>query len=176
MHVLDIDGTLLPYDGYKAPCSQLNTKLLRLLVSQDVKEIGVATNQGGIPMGELGWRRDGSLVYPVLPLFYQRLDYLSMGLWRFWGIRLVRVRVALYHPKTAGLPIVNDVACRMRETAWLSKNQIPDWKVFTGEAYRKPAPGMLLDAGATVFYGDSPEDEQAAMAAGVPFINVERFI
>lgn len=175
MYFLDIDGTLLPYDGYKGFCGKANQKLIDSLRREGVTKVGVATNQGGIPMGELGWKRDSELVYPTVSLFLQRLDYLATEL-RFNGIYLTAVRVSLYHPRTVGLPVVESAADRIRETAWLAINQIPDWKVFTEEKYRKPAPGMLLDAGATVFYGDSPEDEQAAMAAGIPFIGVTRFM
>jgi phosphoglycolate phosphatase-like HAD superfamily hydrolase len=35
---------------------------------------------------------------------------------------------------------------------------------------------MLRVAGATIYYGDSPEDAAAAAAAGVPFVAVPRFL
>ena len=55
----------------------------------------------------------------------------------------------------------------------------PEWS----QAWRKPAPGMLLqamkDAGVTasnaVMIGDRDEDEQAAIAAGVEFIHADEF-
>ena len=41
---------------------------------------------------------------------------------------------------------------------------------------RKPSPLMLRAVGATEYWGDSPEDAEAAHNAGVPFVHVERFL
>lgn len=43
------------------------------------------------------------------------------------------------------------------------------------EDARKPSPKMLEVSNATCYYGDSDEDAQAAKAAGIEFVRVERF-
>ena len=49
------------------------------------------------------------------------------------------------------------------------------WSIFTTARSRKPEPYMLGLTKIEAYYGDSPEDRQAAEAAGIPFVSVPRF-
>ena len=51
-----------------------------------------------------------------------------------------------------------------------------DVTVYTIARARKPQPLMLHSVMASEYWGDSDEDGEAAAAAGVPFVNVERFL
>ena len=89
------------------------------------------------------------------------------------GYPVAAIYISAYHPRAADSDI-KLVAQRLRNE--LSVNAAPPATVYTTERARKPNSFMLRVAGATVYYGDSPEDAQAAEAAGIPFVAVPRFM
>lgn len=160
----DLDGTLLNY-GNADFTTFVNTAFLDTLAgTTDAPEfIKIVTNQGGLQFGMAGIAK-----YPTLSYFEDRIIRLMAAL-QERNVYIDRVYACIYHPK--GDHILED---QVKEAIAASRiGRIVT--VLDKEAYRKPAPGMLLLAGATVLYGDSDEDEQAAQAAGIPFIRVDRF-
>ena len=88
------------------------------------------------------------------------------------GYPVAAILISAYHPK-ADAADIQRAAQDLRELLALFA---PAWRVYTTERSRKPHALMLKAAGATCYYGDSPEDAQAALAAGVPFVAVPRFL
>ncbi|GIV73526.1 hypothetical protein [Caldilinea sp.] len=84
--------------------------------------------------------------------------------------------VSVFHPR-ADAAWIEQAARRTRDRLRLIGRRRPDmvWHVYTTVRSRKPAPYMLKAAGVDMYYGDSVEDEQAAAAAGVQFVEVRRF-
>ncbi|NEO83822.1 MAG: polynucleotide kinase [Spirulina sp. SIO3F2] len=57
----------------------------------------------------------------------------------------------------------------------------PQIKIYDGDSYRKPGPGMLKLIQSwyrndLLYVGDRPEDEQAASAANIPYLHINAFI
>lgn len=161
MITLDIDGTLLGYSG-----SPTVNRPLILSLSTQTRQVSLVTIQGGLPFGIL----NSAGKYPRPEDFYHRLCNLQQALFEY-NIHLAMLRVCIYHPKAPSNAIHN-AASQLRN---LLSVFCVDWKVYTTERARKPNPFMLRSVGASVYYGDSDEDEQAALAAGIEFVKVERF-
>ena len=164
MIALDFDGVIANY-GDHTTTTRLNTALLALLPRQR-QPIAICTNQGG-----MAFSRRNPARYPTPQRVAQRLHagcaFLSQS-----GYPVASILISAYHPK-ADAAAIQSVAQELRE---LLDVFAPAWRVYTTERARKPHPLMLRAAGATVYYGDSPEDGQAASAAGVPFVEVPRFL
>ena len=160
----DLDGTLLNYGNANFTTS-INTAFLDTLAgTTDAPEfIKIVTNQGG-----LQWGMAGIAKYPTISYFEDRIIRLMATL-QDRNIYIHSVYACIYRPK--GDHLLEDQVKEAIATSRIGRIVT----VLDEEAYRKPAPGMLLLAGATVLYGDSDEDEQAAQAAGIPFIRVDRF-
>ena len=160
----DLDGTLLNY-GNEAFTTHVNTALLDTLVGTPDAPvfIKIATNQGGLQFGE-----DGIKKFPTVSYFTDRIIRL-MDACRERNIYIDRVFACIYHPKGD-----QQLEAYVRDeiTASSIGRSIT---VLNDASYRKPAPGMLQMAQCDLYYGDSDEDEQAAQAAGIPFIRVDRF-
>ena len=175
MKVFDFDGTLADFSP-EGPISRINMQLVADLARQGVREIGFATNQGGLCFGVLGSvRRDGR-PYPTPDQFLRRLDCAGVVLARA-GIVIVDVRVSCWHKAAETQPEVTAAvqAAARRVRAGLHARHFPMWRVYTTAAARKPNPLMLRSVGATEYWGDSDEDAGAAQAAGIPFVRVPRF-
>jgi len=170
MITLDIDGTLLGYDSYGDNVPTVNLPLIRELAGV-TRQVAIVTNQGGLPWGVLGSARKDGQRYPVPEYFYRRYFHLMETL-HDHDIFVVALRVSCYHPK-APVAAIEKAAAQVRT---LFSQHLFDWHIYTTERARKPNPFMLNSVGATCYYGDSDEDEQAAKAAGIPFVRVERFI
>lgn len=164
MIALDFDGVVANY-GDHTTTTRLNTGLLELLPRQR-QPVAICTNQGG-----MAFSRHNPARYPTPLQVAQRLHagctFLAQS-----GYPVAAILVSAYHPKAADA----DIQRAAQELRELLDVFAPAWRVYTTERARKPHPLMLRAAGATVYYGDSPEDGQAASAAGVPFVEVPRFL
>lgn len=171
MITLDIDGTLLDYNYSTRTKPVINQELIAKLAADGVEQIALVTNQGGLVFGEQGFRRQDGRGYPVPEDFTNRLFELDQALARH-GIAIAGVYICTYHPKAdAGwLDATTDKLRRL-----LRLTHLPCF-VYPVDSFRKPSPIMLEIAKASVYYGDSDEDEQAASAAGIPFVRVPRFV
>lgn len=181
MVALDLDGTLLDYspEGQEPRVNPVALSALSAALNRRPRQVAILTNQGGLPWWAMGvLRRDGR-PYPSPEQFLRRLDFACCALSE-QRIAVVAVRVSIYHPKAA--PAVQRAARLVRaglndmEQAGRRYYRWASWRVYTTAAARKPNPLMLRSVGATEYWGDSPEDAQAAANAGIPFVKVERFL
>lgn len=172
MIALDIDGTLLDYDAIPGQPPVVNTALIQELATNGVKQVALVTNQGGLAFGWPGRDKIEGRKYPSPADFITRLSTLAQAL-NEHSINVRAVYVSLYHPK-ANPKVLEQIRATLYELVPLGLASL--FLVYINSAYRKPSPLMLQRAGATVYYGDSQEDEQTAQAAGVEFVPVERFM
>lgn len=163
MIALDLDGTILNYGSHVTEI-RINHALLSLLPRQR-QPVVILTNQGGVAL----WRSDPNK-YPSPEHVGWRLDAACTFLAER-EYQTVAIYASCYHPRAQAVDVQWAAATLRGEIASL----VPSWRVYTTERARKPHPLMLRAAGATVYYGDSPEDGQAAAAAGIPFVSVPRF-
>jgi len=169
---LDIDGTLLDYSHVPGENPRYNEALIDLLLKSGVREVSLVSNQGGLVFGLMSKVRDGgSRRYPSPSDFHLRLMSLIYKL-KENGIRTISLRVCTFHPK-GSVGLLSDAARDVRNLLYDSDF---DWVVHEGPDYRKPSPLMLEDVGATVYFGDSDEDEESAKNAGIVFVRVERYL
>ena len=171
MIALDLDGTLLDF-APEGPAPRINPAVIAALQARGVTAVGIVTNQGGLPFGVAGKLRKDGRPYPTPEQFAVRLRAAVRALNRTCII-VAAVRVSCWHPY-ADASDIQRVAYQVR--GQLSAGCIRDWTVYTTARARKPQPFMLYSARATEYWGDSPEDAEAAHNAGVPFVHVERFL
>lgn len=160
MTAIDIDGTILNYNAHTEE-TRYNTALLHVLQPCAVT---LVTNQGGMAFSRSNPK------YPTPLRVAHRINSACTFLQRN-GYGVMAVLVSCYHPK-AQVGDIQSAAAHLRE---LLSVQGFAWTVYTTERARKPHPLMLRAAGATIYYGDSQEDADAAKAAGIPFVAVPRF-
>ncbi len=157
---LDLDGTIL---NYNAHATEIRTNPALLAMLPRHADVVIISNQGGLPFGRI----TAEQVVKRLTIARRFLDD--------GGHSLLWCYFSTYHPKADGKSILN-AAKRLR---WTLIQQFgfgyPCWSIFTTARSRKPEPYMLKLTEIEAYYGDSPEDEQAAKAAGVPFVSVPRF-
>jgi len=168
MIALDIDGTLLDYDLLPGQPPAINTALLAQLTG---KSIALVTNQGGLAFGWAGRDRTEGRKFPSPADFMQRLSALMQAC-AAANITIKHLHVCIFHPK-ANMEIIGEVQYALFR---LLCNMPFQSYIHTDSEHRKPSPAMLQEAGATIYYGDSDDDEQAAQAAGIEFVRVERFM
>ena len=161
MICLDMDGVLLNYGNHTTEL-RINHEFIDHLSQNGVKKVSICTNQGGMVFS-----RSNPAKYPTPKRFLERASAATTAL-ETAGISVVTVHVAYFHPKAKDADLVNVY----NEFVHLLSPRFVAWDK---EEYRKPNPGMLLAAKCTTFYGDSPEDEQAANEAECEFVHVERF-
>lgn len=171
MIALDLDGTLLDYSP-EGPTPRVNRALIATLKAQGVRQVAILTNQGGLPFGVAGKLRKDVRPYPTPEQFDVRLGAAVYALARS-GIAVVAVRVSCWH-QYARERDIQSAARQVR--ALMPRLSTSDWRVYATARARKPNPLMLRSVGATCYYGDSPEDGDAAANAGIPFVKVERFL
>lgn len=148
----DLDGTIISYgDG----SLRFNDSFTRSLIAAGDKAINIVTNQGGLVFN----LRTAAQVD-------ERLRVATEGL-AMHGINVSGVYICTAHPK-ASAEKCETAAAQLREL-------MPTAHVYSDSRYRKPSALMLIKANASKYYGDSQEDEQAAMGAGIPFALIERF-
>lgn len=164
----DIDGTLLDYDHVPGASPAINHALIAQLAER-TDRIALVSNQGGLPWGMMGTtRRDGGR-YPLPVDFVTRLTDLRLALSEA-GISVASVHVCVWHPK-APEQAIKQAAAELSELLdhWLIV------RLYDDSMWRKPSPNMLIAAGASCYYGDSDEDQDAAQSAGIEFVCVGRF-
>lgn len=174
----DLDGTILNYgDGSTV---RVNHALLSLLRRHRARAPRRYLHQPGrAVLRRAGQRAAGRRSsYPTPARFCLRLRCAIVAL-SHYGIAVSAVRVSCWHE--AGGHAAG--GCR-RCAASGAGNCTPTlagftglgWRVYTTARAHKPAPLMLCSVGATVYYGDSSEDAQAAANAGIQYHYVERFL
>ena len=175
MIAVDLDGTLLDYSP-ESNSPRVNHAVINALVRRGVRHVAICTNQGGLPWHVMGVLRKDGRPYPSPAQFLNRLA-VAVGALERYGIRVAAVRVCVYHPR-ADAGAIQRAATEVREGMTRSI-LVADWTVYTTARSRKPEPHVLLSLkrlwGEIEYWGDSPEDGEAALAAGVPFVPVERF-
>jgi HAD superfamily hydrolase (TIGR01662 family) len=167
--IFDVDGTLA--ETYTLNLLSNVQQFFQLIFQSgcpERPEVAIATNQGGVGMRH--WMETGGFgkpeKFPTRESVEQRLKDLVAAL---GGDR--------------SIPVYVSYRFRTKEGKWTPVPQAgaedPRWQ----KEWRKPSPGMLLqameDAGVgpqqTLFVGDSPDDEAAAKAAGCAFQWADRF-
>lgn len=167
--IFDIDGTLLKTAALDVlPGVQDFFTLIWNSPCQPQVKIAIASNQGGV--GLRMWMEQDHFGnprgYPTAAQVEERLQAL-----------LTLIGAA------PDLPVYVSYRYKNPEGVWspvdIEKRGDPRWQA----AWRKPAPGMLLqamqDAGVnaqqSIYVGDRPEDEGAARAAGCAFYPAQDF-
>jgi histidinol phosphatase-like enzyme len=157
----DVDGTILNY-GSNAPEIQYNEAILGLLSDEPIVLI---SNQGGVAFHSSNPAR-----YPAPEQVARRLQAAAAWLTDH-GHVVAAIAVCTYHPKASWWQIqeaTTKLAAANAEGCW-------PIHIYTGASARKPKPLMLYLLKLSAYYGDGDEDEQAAQAAGIPFVRVSRF-
>lgn len=165
----DIDGTLIDYDHIPGTIPAINWPLIRQLRPRTDRLL-LVTNQGGLPFGVQGIVRKDGRKYPTPEDFIDRFVHLA-GALALYGIRIGGVWACTFHPKAK--PEAIEFAAETLDGLLFAFPGL-SVHIYPGDD-RKPKPAMLHYASATVYYGDSDDDEQAAQAAGIEFVRVERF-
>lgn len=165
MIALDFDGVVANYGDHTTQL-RFNGDLFRLLPRP--QPVAICTNQGGMAFSFSSPDR-----YPTPQRIAYRLFH-GCAFLEVRGYFVQRILIAAYHPKASE----HDIERAARQ---LQERLQPflfdcDLNIYTTEQARKPSPFMLWTAEATMFYGDSSEDAQAAEAAGIPFVSVPRFL
>lgn len=170
----DIDGVLADYGYSNMP--KINVAFLDEMKSEYGSRVAFAlvSNQGGLPFGVQSVRLPDGNTYPVPLTCARRLYAVSMA-FRHRGMNIAHVRYCVFHP-TADRTSIQTAAKELRFHIGRHADHFGySWHVYSTQAARKPNPLMLLSVGASAYYGDSDEDEQAAQAARIPFHRVRRF-
>lgn len=160
LYIFDADGTLCDRES-----GELLPGVESKLRSLTDHNLAIATNQGGVGLRE--WMLMDGFGDPYkYPSMGQIIERYEIGIAYRFGMKFY----ACYAYQTkAGKWAKVPEPLRKR----------PEWS----QAWRKPAPGMLLramaDVGAapadTIMVGDSDDDRQAAENAGVNFILAREF-
>lgn len=154
---LDLDGTILNYNAHNTEI-RTNPALLALLPPKSL--IAIISNQGGLPLGHISAAHVAMRMATACTFLAQH------------GHLVVSIYASVFHPKATPAQVRNAASALRRHAA---KVGLP-LSIFATERSRKPAPYMLQHTRITAYYGDSPEDAQAAKAARIPFVNVPRFL
>lgn len=166
---LDLDGTLVSYGTEREP--RLNPVALDMLRRRQIKTARILTNQAGI-----GFHlKAGDARFPSPALFVLRLVLALGGLHQI-GIETVQVLVSLWHPGLLDDDALEQAAQMVADLAVVPQ-QLYGCALITSTlpGWRKPRPDMLLAAGLTSYWGDSKEDAEAAQAANVEYVAIQRF-
>ena len=162
--IFDCDGTLTPDNKGTWFDANVAGKLATLR-GQDIR-LALASNQGGVGlrhwMEAAGFGKPDD--YPTAAQVFSRLAEVANNVTALTLLSVTIYTCFAYQSKTSG---------KWTPTPEGSEDD-PHWSPL----WRKPAPGMLLqamaDAGVgptdTLFVGDSDEDRQAAAAAGIEFV------
>lgn len=168
---LDLDGTILNYNGHSEKI-EVNYGLLKLLPDPG-RPVVIVTNQGGMAFNIQGFGL-GVSKYPSPEQVAARLRAARRFL-NTAGYPVVEISVSTDHPKASMDDIVH-AAANLEKEAYVLGWTDTLLHVYTTPLSRKPEPLMLQEAGVVVYYGDSPEDAEAAKRAGIQFVHVPRFL
>lgn len=165
---IDLDGTILNYNHHTSQI-RVNTAILDILrsIEPDDRQIAIITNQGGV-----AFHASNPARYPHPHCVGARLFHAVQFL-RENGYQVTQIRVSAYHPKATPQKIAS-IARQLREYIGVA---LPEVRCVVHETARsrKPEPFMLKAAGISSYFGDSPEDMEAAKSAHVPGIQVTRY-
>lgn len=173
MLATDLDGTLIPYGQNNQQPTAFNHELAMQWKQRGITKLCIATNQGGMVFS------NGENKYPTPQIVAWRIAYAIDELSKH-GITVKTVIASVYHPK-ATIKMIGDamlgLAQEFAALAMFGKFNVGKVELRTKgtEFYRKPNPQMLFDLKATEYWGDSPEDADAARNANVRFFSVDRF-
>lgn len=170
MICLDFDGVVANYANHTTE-TRFNNALLDILPPPP-QRVAIVTNQGGMAL------------HASEPDKYPSPERVALRLTE--GVRWLKINgytvdlilVSAYHPDAARTAIARaaeKLRTQMQMLPMTLRQVAPRTIVYTTKPSRKPSPFMLRVAPADVYYGDSPEDEQAAQAAGALFVRVPRF-
>lgn len=163
MIALDLDGTLLNY-GATNGATRVNVELIDSLPAG--APVAIVTNQGGMV-----WSINNPQKYPTPERVARRLA-IAITYLEEHGHQVSSIHICVYHPKASGTAFLSIMNALI---AHLHQSELTGWVVYMAATARKPEPQMLLLARATVYYGDSPDDELTAQNAGIEFVAVTRF-
>lgn len=162
---LDFDGVVANYRNHTTEV-RFNPHLPDMLPEDAL--VVIVSNQGGVNFGRQNPK------YPTPEIVAKRFAT-GVSFLREHGIHVAGIHVSVFHPRaTASQIAASSQRLRRafgRQTALLGT----PWHIHASERARKPSPLMLQRAGIAVYYGDSPEDAEAAKAAGARFVPVPRF-
>ena len=165
LHIFDLDGTLT--ETWEATILSGVADRVSALKGH----LAVATNQAGV-----GWHAVEGEPYPRASEVGTRLVKVAEAVPRLkdalWLVAIGDERVALTEKRWQGL-----AEALVRAAAPLQV------RVSSDLSWRKPRPGMLLKAceafdvrrGAAICVGDHQTDAEAAEAAGVDFVDADRY-
>jgi HAD superfamily hydrolase (TIGR01662 family) len=171
LYIFDLDETLA--ELYSAILMPNTVEVLQRCADQGA-QLAIVTNQAGP-----AWRlATGDDAYPSIEQLADRLCDIgdTLGL-----VVDVAMYVSLDDPRLASHKL--DLS---EQTLWLAielERAFPHCAVSSRPFYRKPEPGMLLQAcldhevapGHAFYVGDMSSDELAARAAGIPFQHARAF-
>jgi len=168
LYLMDIDGTVVrsfmresgggaaqEYDlvevlpGRRAALDQL---------SADGHAVALVTNQGGVAFG---YQTQDQVIAKMMRICEALGLPVSEAKWGADNLGPASVYVSFGHPQA----------------------RVAEWRTDPDDDWRKPGGGMIVEAirdyrvdkGRTVFVGDRASDEQAAVAAGVVYIDAVEF-
>lgn len=171
LYGFDLDGVILSYEEHAGGPVRINTPLIEKLAESGLKELCIITNQGGMAFSKMQTLKP----YPTPARVAARIMLTVDALWRA-RIRTVGVYVSTYHPYFTGTDTCHTVAEELYDLLTpFQHTHIGELVISNAAESRKPSPNMLKWAGVCCFFGDSDTDREAAEAAGVPFVPVERF-
>jgi histidinol phosphatase-like enzyme len=165
---IDLDGTVLNYGAHH---SEIRTNDALLAMLPPCSKITIVSNQGGIALGRITAKH-------VVKRLVSAVTFLEGA-----GHSVNAVWFATHHPK-ANDAEVQQAARQLRSEMHRAKHSFAlpfsfRWTVFAAPKARKPSPYILKAierrTGIVAYYGDSPEDAEAAKAAGISFVAVTRY-
>ncbi len=168
---IGFDGVLTDCDYTPGAEPVINAALVAMLAGAGVRRVSILANQGDLAFGVCNLLRKDGRAYPKPQDFLRRLHSARTAL-KAAGIDVAEVTVATY--AHSALHSASIEAARILNL--FAPCNLP-FKAWSGADKRMPSPAMFhkLEIPLSAFYGCSDEEEQAARAAGVPFVRVERF-
>jgi len=166
LSLFDLDKTLVPFNG-----NELYPQAIDLLKeAAEHGPIAICTNQGGPACRDAGWGDK----FPTVEDVAWRLIKIRDRIEKLTGQRVFIYYCLVYKNKDGQLMWPEFLS------HYGTDNYDPPIPGQADPNWRKPNPGMILQAmkdfGAiptmTTMYGDSADDEGAALSAGVKFVKV----
>ena len=167
LSLFDLDKTLVPFNK-----DELYPQAIDLLKeAAECGPIAIVTNQGGPACRDAGWGDKFPTVEDVTRRLLRIRDKIE---------KLTSQRIFIYY-----CLVYKNKDGQLMWPEFLSHYGTPNYAPpIPGQAdpsWRKPNPGMIEQAiidnavprANVIFYGDSDDDEGAALAAGVKFVKVE---
>lgn len=168
---IGFDGVLTDFDYTPGAEPMINGALVNLLADAGARQVAIIANQSELAFGVCNLRRKDGRTFPTPSDFLQRLRSARTAL-KAMGIAVAEVAVATYQHASL-------LSASIEAARWLNLYAPRDlpFMAWSGADKRLPSPAMFhrLAFPLTAYFACSGDDEQAAQAAGVPFVRVERF-